>query len=260
MSHWREHFQRLDGAYAASTMRSYFCDVEQFEMWCQAEGVDAFPCSVEVLCRFIEEDGRRSAPSTVRRRVYAIRKAHRLMRLPDPTHDEDINLALRRVRRAKLSRPKQAKGITGDILEKLLAVQPETPWGLRDAAMLSMGYDLLTRRSELVALRTSDVVERGDGTLRVMIRRSKADPFGMGRIAFTSRRTADCVARWLDWRGPSIDPLFCGIYQGKPIDRSLEATFVKRLIKQSAREAGLDPEAVDGFSGHSLRVEGPKNS
>lgn len=253
---WRSHFHRLEGAYAPSTMRSYFCDVEQFELWCQEEGVDPFPCAVPVLCRFIEHDGLRSAPSTVRRRVYAIRKAHRLMRLPDPTYDEEVNLALRRVRRSKLSRPKQAKGVTGDILDRLLAVQPDTPWGLRNAAMLSMGYDLLTRRSELVALRTDDVVERGDGTLGVTIRRSKSDPFGMGRIAFTSRRTADHVARWLDWRGPSIDPLFCGIYQGKPIDRALEATFVKRLIKDAAREAGLGQEAVDAFSGHSLRVGG----
>ncbi len=120
--------------------------------------------------------------------------------------------------------------------------------------MLSLGYDLLTRRSELVALQTTDIHMRPDKTFRVSIRRSKADPFGMGRIAFTSRRTATEVERWLDWRGPEIGPLFCGIYQGKAIDRSLEATFVKRLIKDAARDAGLDAETIDAFSGHSLRV------
>ena len=192
----------------------------------------------------------------MRRRIYAIRKVHRLLGLPDPTHDEDVNLALRRVRRATLSRPKQAKGVTSDILEQLLAVQPDTPWGLRNAAMLCVGYDLLTRRSELVALQTTDIAERSDGSLRITIRRGKTDPFGMGRIAFTSRRTAERVHRWLDWRGPDIDPLFCGIYQGTPINRSLEATFVKRLIKDAARDAGLGQESVDAFSGHSLRVGG----
>ena len=43
--------------------------------------------------------------------------------------------------------------------------------------MLALGYELLTRRSELVALRDNDIAEREDGTLRVLIRRSKADQF-----------------------------------------------------------------------------------
>ena len=255
-SNWRHQFSRLEGAFAPSTMRGYYSDVEHFERWCSGEGIEPFPTEVGTLCDYIVQDGRVSSHSTVRRRVYAIRKVHRLLGLADPTQDEEVNIALRRVRRSKLTRPKQAAGITSATLDRLLAVQPGTPWGLRDAAMLAMGHDLLTRRSELVALQTDDISERGDGTLRVITRRSKSDPFGLGRIAFTSRRTAGLVARWLEWRGPDIGPLFCGIYHGRAINRSLEATFVKRLVKQSARRAGLEPEEVDGFSGHSLRVGG----
>ncbi len=219
-----------------------------------SQAVSAFPVSVADLCSYLEADALASSPATVRRRLYAVRKVHRLLRLPDPTFDEDVNIAIRKIRRAKLGRPKQAKGLTSEYLARFLAVQPDTPWGWRNRAMLSLGYDLLTRRSELVALQTSDLHPRPDRTFRVSIRRSKADPFGMGRFAFTSRRTAIEVERWLDWRGPDIAPLFCGIYQGKAIDRSLEATFVKRLIKDAARDAGLDPETIDAFSGHSLRV------
>ena len=58
---------------------------------------------------------------------------------------------------------------------------------------------------------------RDDGTLRVIIRRSKADPFGEGRIAFTSMKTASLVKDWLDWRGPYIKPLFCPIYRNRPV-------------------------------------------
>lgn len=113
------------------------------------------------------------APSTVRRRLYAIRKVHRLLRLPDPTHDEDIYLTFRRVRRANAVRPRQAKGLTRQYLDKFLESEPDSPWGLRNRAMLSLGYELLTRRSELVALRNSEVTLRADGTMRVLIRRSK---------------------------------------------------------------------------------------
>lgn len=217
-------------------------------------GVPAFPISTDDLCGYLEADGLVSSPATVQRRLYAIRKVHRLLRLPDPTLDEAVNITIRRIKRRTLCRPKQTKGLTSEFLARFLAVQPDTPWGWRNRAMLSLGYDLLTRRSELVALHTDDLQLRNDGTLRVTIRRSKADPFGMGRISFTSRRTADEVARWLQWRGPDITPLFCGIYQGKAIDRALEATFVKRLIKDAAREAGFDPDTVNAFSGHSMRV------
>ena len=251
---WRQAFERLHGAYAAATVKGYLADVEIFVDWCAAAGVQPLPAEVETVCRFLEAQGPAHAPSTVRRRLYAVRKIHRLLRLPDPTHDEEINLALRRVRRAKHARPKQARGLTRDYLQRFLAVQPDDPWGMRNRAMLSLGYDLLTRRSELVALNTDDLEWRRDGTLRVLIRRSKADPFGEGRIAFTSRRSAKLVGEWLDWRGLKIGPLFCPIYAGKALQRPLSTDTVKRIDKTAGRHAGLDPSGVRDFSGHSMRV------
>lgn len=252
---WRSEFQRLEGAYAPSTMRSYRADVEAFEQWCVENRIKApFPADAETVCRFLEDQGESKAPSTVGRRLYAIRKVHRLLRLPDPTYDEDINLAMRKVRRARAIRPRQAKGLTRNFLERFLDSEPDTPWGLRNRAMLALGYELLTRRSELIALRNHDLTHRDDGTLRVLIRRSKADPFGQGRIAFTSAHTAKLLREWLAFRGPEIEWLFCPIYQGKVIDRCLETTTVRRVIKEAAGRCGLKAEHVASFSGHSMRV------
>jgi integrase/recombinase XerD len=251
---WRAQFKRLEGAYAPSTMRSYYSDTKIFVNWCDDQNLAPFPASVKTVCRFLEEQAPDRAPSTVRRRLYAIRKAHRLLHLYDPTYDEDINLTFRRIRRAKRTRPKQAKGMTRPYLDKFLAVQPDTPWGLRNRAMLLLGYELLTRRSELVALMSNDLETLDDGTMRFIIRRSKADPFGQGRVAFTSPKTADAVQDWLAWRGPDINSLFCPIYHGKAVNRDLSTTTVKRLIKSAAKTAGLNSEEIDAFSGHSLRV------
>ncbi len=251
---WRAEFKRLEGAYAPATIKSYFTDVQIFVDWCEARSLQPLPAAVETVCEFLEDQGLGLCPSSVRRRIYAIRKAHRLLHLSDPTFDENVNLALRRVRRSKLGRPRQARGMTRDFLERCLDAQADTPWGLRNRAMLSLGYDLLTRRSELVALMSQDIELRGDGTLRAIIRRSKSDPFGMGRIGYTSRRSADLVGRWLAWRGEEIAPLFCGIYQGKAINRPLEVSKVKLIIKEAVAAAGLPPEEVAAFSGHSLRV------
>lgn len=251
---WRRAMARLEGAYAPATIRGYFCDLAAFEAWCADHDIRPFPCAPATLCEFIEAQGRDLAPATVQRRLYAVRKAHRLLHLPDPTGQEEINLALRRVRRRRAVRPAQAKGLTRAYLDRFLAAEPDTPWGLRNRAMLALGYELLTRRAELVALRSDDIAARDDGTLRVLIRRSKSDPFGAGRIAFTSARTAKLVEDWLDWRGPEIDWLFCPIYQGKAVARGLSTTTVKRIVKTAAQRTGADAAEIAAFSGHSMRV------
>lgn len=255
LANWRSEFQRLEGAYASSTMRSYYADVESFENWCAENGlVVPFPASVETVCWFLEDQGKSKAPSTVQRRPYAIRKVHRLLQLPDPTYDEEINLAFRKVRRVRSIRPSQAKGLTRAYLNRFRESEPDNPWGVRNRAMLSLGYELMTRRSELIALRNQDITECRDGTLRVLIRRSKSDQFGQGRVAYTSQQTAKMLHEWLTYRGPDIEWLFCPIYQGKVIDRRLEATTVRRVVKEAAKRCGRSSDEVASFSGHSMRV------
>ncbi len=120
--------------------------------------------------------------------------------------------------------------------------------------MISLGYELLTRRSELVALRTDDIQSRADGTLKVMIRRSKSDQFGEGRTAFTSREAAQIVLDWIKARQIDCEPLFCPVYKGRAINRSLSDMTVRRLVKETAERVGLPKNIVTQFSGHSFRV------
>jgi site-specific recombinase XerD len=252
---WRSQLERLEGAYAPATLRAYRADVEVYETWCREVGVEVvFPVQPGALCQFLEHQEQIKAIATIKRRLCAIRLVSQVIGFPDPTAHTDVKLTLRRIARCKAQRPRQAKGLTKSYLEQFLEVQPNSPWGLRNRAMLALGYELLTRRSELVALRTVDLRLRTDGTFRVLIRRSKTDQIGAGRVAFTSPATADLVEEWLAWRGPQITPLFCPIYRGHPVDRALEASFVKGLVKHAAQAAGLGAADVERFSGHSMRV------
>ena len=111
-------------------MRCYYTDVQAFIDWCEAKGHTALPASVETVCAFLSEQAQDRTPSTIRRRLYAIRKVHQLLNLPNPTFDEEINLTQRRIRRQKLTRPNQAAGMTRDYLDRFLAVvlrQPACP-------------------------------------------------------------------------------------------------------------------------------------
>jgi integrase/recombinase XerD len=251
-SDWQSHLLRLEGAYAPSTIRAYYDDVISFVDWCAAQGLESFPSNVETVCRFVEDQGRRLVPTTVRRRLVAIGKVHRLMGMFDPTRDEEVRLSLRRVIRSRKKPPQQARGLSRAQLGEVLSAQPETGWGLRDRAILALGFEMLGRRSEIAALRDSDLDWLPDGTLRVTIRRSKTDQAGMGRYVFTSRYAARVVAAWIAWRGRRFEFLFCPIYQGLAIRRELNAVTVRRAIQKGATLAGLD--MASEFRGHSLRV------
>ena len=126
--------------------------------------------------------------------------------------------------------------------------------GLRDRAILLLGFAGAFRRSELVALNIADLEFCADG-LRVSIRKSKTDQEGLGAtIAVAPGSIAcpvDAVRAWIRAAGISDGPLFRPVTRtGKISPRRLSARAVAELVKAYARRAGL--KAAD-FSGHSLR-------
>ena len=147
---WRAAIQRLDGAYSEHTLRSYRSDFTIFDRWCLGNHRVPLPATPQVVADFIAADAVKSASSTLKRRLSAIRKVHRLFRMPCPVDDEEVAIALRRAMRSKRRRPRQALGLTSTLRDQLIAACPDTLIGLRDRAMIAIGYDTLDRRSELV--------------------------------------------------------------------------------------------------------------
>ena len=152
--------------------------------------------------------------STIRRRISSLRRLNKLLGYHDETQTEEIYLAIRRLKREKLSEQRQAVGINQDLLIKMIAAQPETLTGIRNRALLSLGYDFLARRSELVALQVSDIQFTDDGSLKGIIRKSKTDQYGRGRLVFGSERSAKLVRKWLRQKPQDIKPIFCAINHG----------------------------------------------
>ena len=150
------------------------------------------------------------------------------------------------------ARPRQARGITPEVLQKMIGVQPDNVTGVRNAALLLVGYEILTRRSELTALKLDDLTFLGDGTAKIIVRRGKTDPYGSGRSGHLSRQTVSQLQEWLQCRSPNSDCLFQPIYKNVSIPRSISYTTVKRVILKSLSEAGVDD--VGAYSSHSLRV------
>ena len=247
--------QKLEGAYAPNTLKSYYADARAFVDWCDERNVEPFPIAPETLCEYIEYLQLDAAYSSIRRRVSSLRRLNRMLGFEDQTQTEEVYLAIRRLKRSKCLEQKQAVGINHDILVKMIAAQPSTLAGTRNRALLSLGYDFLARRSELVAIRTVDLKFTSDGALRGMIRKSKTDQYGKGRLVFGSERSAKLVRKWLRLKPAEIQPVFCAINHGKCEDRAICDRNVNDIIKRSLVKVKRCKRPSDlEVSGHSLRV------
>ena len=247
--------ERLNGAYAPNTLKSYYADARAFVDWCAERNIEPFPIASETLCAYIECLQMNSAYSTIRRRIASLRRLNRILGFEDQTRTEEVYLAIRRLKRSKCLEQRQAVGINHDILVKMIAAQPETLAGTRNRALLSLGYDFLARRSELVAIRADDLKFTQDGALKGMIRKSKTDQYGKGRLVFGSERSAKIVRRWLRVKPAEIQPVFCAINHGKCEDRVICDRNVNDIIKRSVVKVKRYERPSDlDVSGHSLRV------
>ena len=182
--------QTLDGAYAPNTLKSYYADARAFVDWCGERNIEPFPIASETLSAYVECLQQNAAYSTIRRRVSSLRRLNKMLGFQDQTRTEEVYLAIRRLKRSKCLEQQQAVGINHTLLVKMIDAQPNTLAGIRNKALLSLGYDFLARRSELVALRTTDLEFTKDGALKGMIRKSKTDQYGRGRLVFGSKRSA----------------------------------------------------------------------
>ena len=90
---------------------------------------------------------------------------------------------------------------------------PKTRAGIRDRAILLLGFAAALRRSELAALRVEDIDIAQHG-MRRELRRSKTDQEGQGQSVFVPRGAALCPVRavqdWLRVSGVSEGSCFDG--------------------------------------------------
>ena len=245
----------LEGAYAPNTLRSYYADAKSFVDWCEQKNATPFPLSSDTVRCFIEYMQANYSYSTIRRRLSALRRLNGLLGFEDQTFTEEVYLAIRKLKRSKCIEQRQAVGINEDLLIKMIEAQPETLVGNRNGLLLSLGYDFLARRSELVAIRTADLTFTPDGALKGIIRRSKTDQYGRGRLVFGSKSSAKLLRKWLKLKPKEVQAVFCAVNHGRCLDRAICDRQVNEIIKQALVRVKGYPRPSDlEVSGHSLRV------
>src|SRR6202790_5561362 len=239
---------------APATRKAYGTDFRLFRVYCAAKGVSALPAAPETVASYIAAEAETAKPSTIGRRIAAIRYAHKLAGFDAPTDAEGVKATMRGICRTFGSaKNKKAPAVAAKMLS-MVATAPDRLSGLRDRALLLLGFAGAFRRSELVALDVADVEETEAG-LRVTIRHSKTDQEGQGVVIAIARGDIACPVKtlrdWLGAAGIEAGPLFRPINKaGRVAQARLTDRSVANIVKAYAERAGFDAST---FSGHSLR-------
>jgi integrase len=247
----------VDAARAIATRRAYQSDWGEFTAWAQPRGLPTLPAAPGTVALYIADLAAVAKTSTIGRRLASISFAHKTAGQPSPVEDPTVRAVWAGIRRVHGTAADQSAPITVPILRAMVDALPPGPGGLRDRALLLVGFAAALRRSELVALDVSDVAERQEG-LAVTIRRSKTDPDGAGRqvgVPYGSN-PATCPVRnlrvWLDHAGITDGALF------RPVDRHgtigsgrLSPAGANRLVQRAVTRTAIDPRP---YSAHSLRA------
>lgn len=243
-----------DGAFADNTSRARTADSRIFADWCSTLGVPSLPAAPETISAFLDAQASQGkALATVRRYASTIATMHDAAKVnPNPTHSEMVKLALKRIARASRSRQGQAAALTWGHIRHALGSMGRGPRAMLDAALVCVGFDTLCRRSELVALQAEDMERHTDGSATVLVRRSKCDQEGRGRIAYLSPTTVEHLDRWLSHARIEQGPLFRSMDRhGNVSPEALSPMGVARAFKRVGKVAGIE---VNSVSGHSARV------
>jgi integrase len=263
-------------AVSENTLAAYAADWAAFARWCRMRGAEALPPSPELIGLYIADlaapQGKVPALSvaSIERRLSGLswgyaQRGERLER-----KDRHIASVLAGIRR-KHARPSvQKEAILPDDIRDMLATLPQDLRGLRDRAILLIGFARGLRRSEIVSLDRGkdDTPESGGwvqllegGALITLRGKTGWREVEIGRGSKEQTCPLHALTQWLHFAKIGFGPIFVAVSRNglrATADR-LSDKHVARLIKYCVEEAGLRPELSKAerlqlYSGHSLRA------
>lgn len=275
----------LSLALARNTRIAYGKGWRCFQEFCLENGIaDALSVShVEVADFFIKlatvpsrGSGRILSMGTLMLYCSAINRMYAEAGKVSPTSHPKVRGVMKGLCRVRGAAPRRVKAMREYDVARMLEMcdGSGTLIGLRDAAIIALGFAGALRRSEICGLRVEDLEmlhseeERAeDDVLKddsdgcsdrmfIYIRKSKTDQERRGqKIAILEGERIKPIKRVQAWlRASKIrkGPLFQTMKRGGRLRGSpMHHSDIPRLIKQYAKAIGLDPSEI---SGHSLRA------
>ena len=263
-------------AASENTLKAYGKDWAHFARWCRMKGAEPLPPSPELIGLYLADlaSATGKAPalsvSTIERRLSGLGWNYAQRGFNLDRKDRHIATVLAGIKRKHARPPTQKAAIRPEEIIAMVATLGFDLRGLRDRAILLLGYAGGLRRSEIVSLDLHkddtpdsrgwvEILEQG-AVLRVNAKTGwRVVEIGRG----SSDRTCPVHAleQWLQFAKIEFGPLFVRTSRDgeAALETRLSDKHVARLIKQSILDAGIRSDLPERdrlalFSGHSLRA------
>ena len=262
-----------EAAKAPNTRRAYASDWQHFAAWCNEHGLASLPAPNGTVAAYLTAHAEVLKVSTLGRRLAAIRAAHLYAGKTLDLTGQAFRDVWAGIRREHGTRPARKRPLVTADLRSVIAALPDNLLGMRDRALLLIGFASALRRSELASLVIGDCpghrVAFTDNGLLIELGRSKSDQEGSGLIIgipFGSR-VLTCPVRalraWVEAAGITSGPVFRGVSRHGHIGSAAItghgiALAVKQAVYRAALADGHDEAAASAIAatvgGHSLRA------
>jgi integrase len=273
----------VEAASSANTRRAYAADWKHFSAWCRRQNLSPLPPDPTVVGLYITacasgsaagtpaRGGKAHSVSTIERRLSAIawNCAQRGQKLD--RKDRAIATVLAGIRNKHAAPPRQKEAILPEELIAMLeTLERGTLRGMRDRAMLLVGFAGGLRRSEITGLdlgrdQTDDAsgwIEIFDkGALLTLRGKTGWREVEIGRGSSDVTCPVAALETWIRFARLAKGPLFRRVTgKGKAVGpERLNDQEVARLVKKTALAAGVrgdlsEAERGQKFAGHSLRA------
>ena len=232
-------------AKSPNTHSAYESDVKDFEAFCFAQGFDSLPAEPRTVGFYLTARAERLKPSTLSRRLVAIKAAHVLNGFKLDTRHPAIRETLTGIKRKYGVARNERAPLCTDELRLAVAAEPSQ----RNRAIMLLGFAAALRRSEIVALDVDDLTFTDDGVV-VFLAKRKNDQEGEGSkigVPFGSDPITCPVRNLRSHLGDTDEgPIFLNRWGNR-----LSGKWVWKIVKNAVERIGMDPEQ---FGGHSLRA------
>ncbi len=252
-----------------NTTRAYTKDWAHFTRWCRMRGADPLPPSPELIGLYIADCAASLSVATIERRLSGLGWQYQSRGYTLDRRNRHLAMVLAGIRRKHARPPVQKEAVLADDLRDMLDTLPFDLRGLRDRAILLLGYAGGLRRSEIVGLdlhKDDTPDSRGwidvlDGGLLVtLMSKTGWREVEIGRGSTDQTCPLHALTQWLHFAKIDFGPLFTRIGSDhKATPARLSDKHVARLIKDCVRDAGIRAdlplaERIRLYSGHSLRA------
>lgn len=259
-----------------NTLTAYAKDWAHFTRWCRMKGTEPLPPSPEMIGLYLADLASGSDPSpalsvsTIDRRVSGLAWNYTQRGFTFDRKNRHIATVLAGIKRRHARPPLQKEAILAEDILAMVATLPYDLRGLRDRAILLLGYAGGLRRSEIVSLDVHKYDTPGSGgwieifdkgTLLTLNAKTGWREVEIGRGSSDQTCPVHALEQWLHFSKIDFGPVF--VRTSRDGKRALEARLndkhVARLIKRTVLDTSIrselpEKERLALFSGHSLRA------